>query len=111
MSAPYHITARDMAAALLLQPRAKQDVRVIIANHTHGRFMDGIVLVVPHGAETGEYYAVRSERALEALQQGATPEYLELEPYRLTDDAPEYPGEDRACSAADREYQFAREQV
>ena len=100
----FSTTARDMASALLGKPRAKQAVLVVAKRHG-GAFGPRYTVLVG-----GEYSEV-GQRVLDALEQGATPEYLELEPIQPGDDTPEYPADDRACSAADRAYQFAKEQV
>lgn len=80
----------------------KQDVRVLTKVYGGGFGPSYIVLV------GGEYYDV-NQRLLDALQQGATPAYLGLEPNQ-PDRPPEYPADDRACSAADRAFQFKQEQ-
>lgn len=98
----FSTTARDTAAALLGKPRARQTVHILTKRYGGALGPRYTVLV------TGEYYDV-GQRMLEALEQGATPANLELEPSDPEDAATEYPADDRACSAADRAYQIAQE--
>ena len=98
--------------ANLGKPRARQTVHVSARVFRAGSLVFPVrVLVVPDGAKTGEYYAVYSQGALDALECGATPEYLCLEPFDLADEAPEYPADDRASSAADLAYQLDQERI
>jgi hypothetical protein len=68
-----------------------------------------VYLVVPAGEKQGDYWHV-SETNLWRLKRGMTPQEIGCE--LADEDAPssEYPDEDRACSAADRAYQFSKEQ-
>lgn len=77
----FSLTARDMANALLAKPRAKQTVHVSTRVFNGSGISRALVLVVPEGAETGTYYEVYSQRVLDELKAGASPEWLELEPY------------------------------
>jgi hypothetical protein len=83
----YSRTALDMAAAVTGKHRAAQTVHVSTRAFSEGRMSRALVLVVPEGAETGKYFEVFSERTIEALMAGSSPEYLELEPYEAEDDA------------------------
>ncbi|TIW90642.1 MAG: hypothetical protein E5V51_00285 [Mesorhizobium sp.] len=71
---PYNQTGADLAAALGMKTRAKQDVHVV-SRLIGGGLPSRIVVLVD-----GEYYDVR-ERTLVELQRGVTPAELELEPY------------------------------
>ncbi|MGB3388997.1 MAG: hypothetical protein WBA88_13520 [Pseudaminobacter sp.] len=102
------LTAHSLS--LLGKPRARQTVHRVVSVFGGGNPARHIVLVVPDGAETGEYYEV-SDRTLAALHDGASPEYLGLEP--CDDGYPDdYAGTawDRDASAGDARHQFNREQ-
>ncbi|RJT41987.1 hypothetical protein D3227_04725 [Mesorhizobium waimense] len=76
---PYHTTGADLAAALGMKPRAKQEVHVLTKRYGGGMGERITVLV------DGEYYDVR-QRTLDALNMGQTPADLELEPADPEDD-------------------------
>lgn len=99
-------TATSMATTLanIGRQRPLQDVRIVCRDTLHGITFYHVQV---NGAP--ERYRV-SERFLQLLQAGQTPEYLELQDDPIPDDLPlEYPADDRACSAADRDYQERRE--
>jgi hypothetical protein len=102
---PLHQTAVDIAAALSMTPRAKQEVRRVISWSS-----DGETWIV---AGIGDkHYRVRPPM-FDLLMRGRTPESLELDEYDEddeADEAPDYPERDRECSAADRAYQRMKEQ-
>lgn len=100
----FSTTARDTAAALLGKPRARQTVHILTKRYGGVLGPRYTVLVA------GEYYDV-GQRMLEALEQGATPANLDLEPSEPEDETPEYPADDRACNAADRAIREAKEAV
>lgn len=105
------LTLTAHGLSLLGKPRARQTVHRVVSVYGGGLPARHIVLVVPDGAETGEYYEV-SDRTLAALHDGASPEYLELEP--CDDGYPDdYAGTawDRDASAGDRDYQIRKEQA
>ena len=77
----------------------------MISRRHGGGFSARIVVAVD-----GKFYEVRPS-TLDDLQGGSTPEYLGLEEYQIPDEPEEYPEYDRAASAADRRYQFNKEQV
>lgn len=83
------ITKIAHGISLLGKPRARQTVHRVVSVYGGNSPARHIVLVVPDGAETGEYYEV-SDRALAALHDGASPEYLELEPCEPEDDDDAY---------------------
>jgi hypothetical protein len=84
-------TIRGMA--MLGKPRAKQSVHRLTS--AYGGFdifgaprpSRHVVLVTPDGAERGEYYEV-SDREKRRLEDGVTPDELELEPH-IPDEADE----------------------
>lgn len=73
----HSLTASDMAAALLGKRRVEQTVLVIGARY-NGTWPRYEVLVTPARAERGEKYFC-GKHALKALQDGTSPEELELE--------------------------------
>lgn len=73
-----NITARDLATALACRPLARQTVARASTIFGHGRTRY-IVLVIPHGAEQGEYYEVSTKRALDDLRF-YTPDEMGLDP-------------------------------
>lgn len=76
----YSRTATDLAAALLGQPRIAQDVIVCTKAYYGGQFRAKVLV-------DGEYYTVRTSRALEQLENGLdTPESLDLDVYEPEDD-------------------------
>jgi len=75
----YSTTTRDMAAALLGTPRAKQKVSRVVSSFNLPHPTRHIVLVTPDGQAQGEYYEV-SDRGFELLKSGTSPEDLGLEP-------------------------------
>lgn len=77
----FSTTTRDLARALLGRPRAQQTVHVSTQVFNGNGLVRALVLVVPEGAEQGTRYEVFSPRVLEELKAGASPEWLELEPY------------------------------
>lgn len=98
---PYAPTASSIA--LIGKARARQTVHILTKRYGGALGPRYTVLVA------GEYYDV-GQRMLEALEQGATPANLDLEPSEPEDEATEYPADDRTCSAADRAYQSKLEQ-
>jgi hypothetical protein len=72
------ITLRGLA--MLGKPRAKQSVHRCTSRYIHDRDPRHVVLVTPDGAEFGVHYEV-SDRTWKLLQDGQTPDELELEPY------------------------------
>lgn len=81
----YSRTAIGFAAALMGKRRVSQSVHVCVSKFG-GIAPRFVVLVVPEGAETGEYYEV-GQRVLDLLRSGTSPEELELEPHTEDDDA------------------------
>lgn len=80
----YSRTAIDLAAALMGKRRVDQAVHVCVSKF--GGFAPRfVVLVVPEGAEAGEYYEV-GQRVLDLLRAGTSPEELELESYTEVED-------------------------
>lgn len=73
--------------AMLGKPRAKQSVHIVSRRYSRGHPTRYIVLVTPDGAERGEYFEV-FEAGLQCLQDGMTPEQLDLEPH-VPDDVEE----------------------
>lgn len=94
--ATYSTTALDLAAALTGKPRVAQTVHVSSRTFRGGRMAEALVLVVPEGEKTGTYYEVFSDRTIDALKAGTSPEELELEPYEpeAEDDAYGIPSPD-----------------
>lgn len=82
----YSRTATDLAAALMGKRRVAQTVHVSTKTYRDGRMARALVLVVPEGSETGEYYEVFSERTIDALKAGTSPTDLCLEPYEPEDE-------------------------
>lgn len=85
-----NITASDLATALACRPLARQTVARASTIFGNGRTRY-IVLVIPEGAEQGEYYEVFTERALDDLRF-YTPEEMGLDPL----DPAEVDGEEAA---------------
>jgi len=72
--------------AMLGKPRAKQSVHRISSRRGGYSIFGGpapvrhVVMVTPEGEERGTYYEV-SPKTLEFLEDGTTPEQLDLEPF------------------------------
>lgn len=94
--AAYSTTATGLAAALMGKRRTAQTVHVSTRSFRGGRMACALVLVVPEGEKTGTYYEVFSDRTIDALKAGTSPEELELEPYEpeAEDDAYGIPSPD-----------------
>jgi len=75
----YSTTLRGIASALTSRPRVEQTVHLSATLYRSPDAPRHIVLVIPHGQDKGEYYEV-SDTGYRLLQDGASPEYLELEP-------------------------------
>lgn len=88
--AAYTTTATGLAAALMGKPRVAQTVHVSTRTFRNGRMACALVLVVPEGEKTGTYYEVFSDRTIDALRAGTSPEELELEPYEPEDEDDAY---------------------
>lgn len=73
--------------AMLGKPRAKQSVHIVSKRFNRGRSTRYIVLVTPDGAERGSCYEVFAA-GLQCLEDGMTPEQLDLEPH-VPDEADE----------------------
>lgn len=82
----YSRTATDLAAALMGKRRVAQTVNVSTRTFRDGRMARALVLVVPEGAKIGEYFEVFSDRTIDALKAGTSPEDLCLEPYEPEDE-------------------------
>ena len=82
MNAPFHTTATDLANALMGRPR--QDIRVCSSEFNGGTTR----YVVSVNRELYEVYGF----TLRALQNGFTPEELELTPYDEDEDRDEPDG-------------------
>lgn len=74
----YTQTADLIARAITARPLARQTVHRASTIFGHGRTRY-IVLVIPEGAEQGEYYEVSTKRALDDLRF-YTPEEMGLDP-------------------------------
>lgn len=77
---PYHTTGADLAAALGMKTRAKQEVRVVTSSYSGSVFGACHIVCVD-----GEYYEVH-DLTLSQLEMGVTPAELELEPANPDDD-------------------------
>jgi hypothetical protein len=82
----YSRTAIDLAAALMGKRRVSQTVHVSTRTFRDGRMARALVLVVPEGSKTGEYFEVFSDSTIDALEAGTSPEDLCLEPYEPEDE-------------------------
>ncbi|MDX8492892.1 hypothetical protein RFN29_15040 [Mesorhizobium sp. VK22B] len=82
---PYHTTGRDLAAALGMKTRARQEVHVLTKRHG-GVFSPRFVVLVD-----GEYYEV-GRAILDKLEMGQTPADLELDPHNPDDDYSDFEG-------------------
>lgn len=103
MNTALRTTGRGLA--LLGKPRARQSVFIVAKLFSGGKLVFPVRVLVD-----GEYYAVYNQGTLDALEGGATPAWLKLEPWEPADEPVEYPEDDRRASAADRSHQFAKEQ-
>jgi hypothetical protein len=86
------LTAHGLSLALSGRKRATQAVVVVSRSYNAGRCKTR-VLVVPEGAERGDYYDIHTDMVLQMLRDGRTPEELELEPVE-EDETEEAPGQD-----------------
>ena len=78
----FSTTTRDLAAALMGKRRISQTIHVSTQTFKgDGGLSRALVLVVPEGRETGDYYEVFSTRTIDALKAGMSPEELCLETY------------------------------
>jgi hypothetical protein len=87
-------TAHGLSLALSGRKRAAQAVVVVSRSYRAG-WCRTRVLVVPEGAEQGEYYDIHTEAMLQRLRDGMTPAELELEPVEDEDETEDdAPGQD-----------------
>jgi hypothetical protein len=83
---PYQTTGADLAAALGMTTRAKQDVHVVSSLYSGSPFGARSIVRVD-----GEYYEVH-DLTLNQLRRGITPAELELEPCDPDDDYSDFEG-------------------